>query len=131
MGEVIIFYTISVVSGIHGHRLDLAHVCCWSSCLLLSGLSGHQVVKSGSTLNECVERFLDTRVVEIDTRSSVGGSLNTRCNRHSALRGAVTLGYSWRRARHGWAGQVLRGGWGEGTVGLRLRGGRGQATSTY
>lgn len=66
LGEVII-YTLSVVSGIHGHSRDLAHARCWSLGCLLSGPSGYQVVKSRSTLNECVQSFLDTWVVKIDT----------------------------------------------------------------
>ena len=115
------------MSGIHGHGRDLAHAGCRPGGQRLRAGS-HQVVERRSTLNERVQSFLYTRVVKIDTWSGGGRSLTTWCDLHAARRGAITLGCTWSRAGHGWAGWVLGRGWAEGAVALCL-GDRGRANS--
>lgn len=65
LGEIIQYGPL-VMSGIHGHRRDLAHARLWPRGLL-RGSSAHQGGERRATLHECVQSFLDTRAVKIDT----------------------------------------------------------------
>lgn len=123
------FYSFSVVSGVHRHRWGLTHAGCWSWGLLLRGPTTHQMVERGSTLNECVQSFLDTRVVKIDAWSRGGGSLNTGGNWHSAWRVCIPLRCRCRRTWHWWAGWVLGRRLAKRSIWVWLWGCRGEASS--
>lgn len=111
------FISPSVMSGVHGHGRGLTHPLSRSGRRLLWAPRIHQVVERGSTLNECVQGFLDAWVVKVDAWSRVGWSLASRCSWHPTWRHPIALECTWGRAnwRHGGPGTHhwwgLRRGW--------------------
>lgn len=100
----------SVMWGVGGHGLYLAHVSCWPLGSLLScgrcrGSGIHQRGQRWSTLKERVQSFLYTWALKIDIWRSDWGSVPL-CNWHSSGWGTKPLGCSLR-ARHGLARCIL------------------------